>query len=360
MAAQLTEEDVLATDDAAREAVLGAHLLTLAFPRGWPAVFRENARLKAFVGKKQLGGSRCRAVEPPGSSDVAAATATGLNLSPLRSFAIADGLCASMGWPVVKGFLALELLSSEVEISAGLSDVRELEPGSSFVALRHWWNCKPDGSWIDLTPPLMPHAADARALLVESAKGVKEVLAATAASERFGADLLERLAGGAPGRSPSDAPPGAPPAPPEPPAPVVSGKSSEERAHGAYRRAPKARGLDLSRWDKMVEDEDVAEADAHRAAEAARAARAAQAQAAQEAAMRSALAEAQAKILAAQKEAEQGRKESLDEILPKLKQQGLMAMPRDDLTKFGLETESEQERRGRHQTSPNPNLTSGR
>ena len=59
----LAEEDVLATDDAAREAVLSAHVVTLAFPRGWPGVFKENARLKAFVGKKQLGGSRCSAVE---------------------------------------------------------------------------------------------------------------------------------------------------------------------------------------------------------------------------------------------------------------------------------------------------------
>ena len=47
----------------------GAALLSP--PTGWPASFKENATLKAFIGKAKLKGKRCRLTGPPGAVEQA-------------------------------------------------------------------------------------------------------------------------------------------------------------------------------------------------------------------------------------------------------------------------------------------------
>ena len=101
--------------------------------------------------------------------------------------AVADAL----GYGIVKGFIVLERPNTGVA-------------GGSFVALRHWWNVTPDGSWVDLTPPLsgrVPVAGSGqedRELLVESALGDKSTAALTPARREFALALAKRIANGNP------------------------------------------------------------------------------------------------------------------------------------------------------------------
>ena len=105
---------------------------------------------------------------PRGARHASRAGVPAPSVPPSAALALssATAVASALGWPLVKGFLVFELTSSEVEVSAGLSALREIEPGSSFVAFRHWWNCHPGGPWVDLTPPLVaPAALDGRSLL---------------------------------------------------------------------------------------------------------------------------------------------------------------------------------------------------
>lgn len=147
-------------DLVAAEAGAAADLHACAFPRNWPAAFKERA-LKSLV--KRLGGQRCRAVDPP--SAAVAASARCVTLHALHGFANATAVSEVLGWSVVKGFLVLER--------------SDAAPGS-YVALRHWWNATADGAWVDLTPRLAPSAAEPRSLLVESGLGDKPEAALTA------------------------------------------------------------------------------------------------------------------------------------------------------------------------------------
>ena len=176
----LEAADVLATDDAACDATLSAGKLVLCFPRGWPAVFATQP-LKSFMGKA-LRGVRCRAVAVDMQSGVATASAVP-QLRPFESFSNAQAVAnANAGWDLMRGFAVWEVSSHE-EACAG--EVKALPIGTSFVALRHWWNVKPDGTWADLTPPLVPPAVDVdcRVLLVESPLGTKDAAASAAIPE---------------------------------------------------------------------------------------------------------------------------------------------------------------------------------
>jgi hypothetical protein len=125
--------------------------LSACFPRGWPAVFRSNAELKAIL--KQLKGKRCRAVAASADKHVPGAQP----LDPLSSFANATAVGEHMGWGIVKGFKVLERASEPV--------------GTAFFAVKHWWNSSAD-AWHDWTPPLAADA-DTLVLLVESDLGDK-------------------------------------------------------------------------------------------------------------------------------------------------------------------------------------------
>jgi len=195
----LSAEDLFAADakdQAALSSLCSADWLPLIFPRDWPAVFTRET-LKVMV-NKTLRGVRCRAVVPPSAAEVAAAARLGLR--PLHSFDNAEAVAATLGWPVVKGFLVLE------RVDAGAD-------GASFVAIRHWWNVRESGTregggreggvWLDLTPrPWGELGAvgdggggghgDARVVLVESLRGEKLAAPLSAAGRDFATALAAR------------------------------------------------------------------------------------------------------------------------------------------------------------------------
>ena len=155
------------------------------FPRGWPSVFKESAALRTLVNKK-LRGTRCRAVEPATAADRAAAKA--LTLRPLHSFDNALALSEVLGWSLVKGFLVLERTASEADAADTSSDAK-------FVAVRHWWNARADGAWVDLTPPWTPPlpGREGRMLLVESERGEKLAAPLTKSARDFSIAIVGRL-----------------------------------------------------------------------------------------------------------------------------------------------------------------------
>ena len=193
-------DDVYATDAEGRIALWSAERLPAAFPRDWPAVYKESKALKSLLNKSMLKGLRCRAVSPP--TDEESACVAGVPLQPLHSFSNASRLAALHGWSIVKGFLVLERTESA--------------PGESFVALRHWWNAKEDGGpWLDFTPPYAA-AEDVRLLLVESALGEKAEAPLTQGSLNFATGLAKRLAAGAAAAAPPPPPPSTLPVAPAP------------------------------------------------------------------------------------------------------------------------------------------------
>lgn len=180
----LTETaDLVATDADARVALWTGASLKVAFPRNWPAAFKESAALKGLLNKSMLKGLRCRAVAPtPWARE--RADAKGVETIALHSFTNAQSLADACGWSVVKGFCVLERA--------------DCDAGASFVAIRHWWNADADGTWIDLTPRLVTPlpGGDERVLLVESALGEKQPAALTPARRMFAQALATRLAKG--------------------------------------------------------------------------------------------------------------------------------------------------------------------
>ena len=248
----LTEgSDLVGTDAEARVALWSADRLPLAFPRDWPAVFKNNATLKAMLNKKMLCGVRCRAVDPPSEADEAAASAAGVPLRPLHSFDNAEAVAAKLGWQVIKGFVVLERTDRAA--------------GESFVALRHWWNARSEGgAWVDLTPCVWSADGRARVVLVESLLGEKQPTLLTAASRDFAMTLAARLGAGAR------------PAPPLATAdvPASDGGSGGEGGGGSGGGGKVKPGrLDYAKWDHLdVSDDDEPAPPPVDAAEAARAA----------------------------------------------------------------------------------------
>ena len=245
-------DDLVVSDGGARDGPLA-----LGFPQNWPASFKESVALKKLL--KSLKGTRVRAVE----RDAAAATAAGaagVPLYPLHSFGNAERLEGALGWAVVKGYIVYER--------------RDQPSGSQYVGVRHWWNQRPDGAWIDLTPVAKSDVDEAggekRTLLVETKLGEKleEVLeddafdraatlcrrlrglaAAAAGLASASSTVAEpKATGAAPpkppkpppkpvidwGDAPTDLVPSSKPAPPEAPsaedAPVVRGAALEPAA----------------------------------------------------------------------------------------------------------------------------------
>ena len=131
--------------------------LALYFPRCWPDCFKQSKALKRLI--KQLGGERCRAV-----SLAAAELEWDVELRPLDSFGNAERAAASEdGWALLKGFAIYEQAADAAKAAEASS--------GTFVAVRHWWNAKANGTWIDLTPPLASSAG--QVLLIESRQGEK-------------------------------------------------------------------------------------------------------------------------------------------------------------------------------------------
>eukprot|EP00965_Chrysotila_dentata_P184919 6104629-Pleurochrysis_carterae.AAC.1 len=134
-----------------------------------------------MLSASMLRGKRCRAVQPP---EVPELTAAAVGCLPLHSFSNAQVLAREHGWGLVKGFIVYEWLDAD-------------KAGESFVAMRHWWNTLPNGTWVDLTPMVpMSAAADRRRLLVESPLGEKEPVALTPARRTFAVALARRIAAG--------------------------------------------------------------------------------------------------------------------------------------------------------------------
>ena len=132
-------------------------------------------------GRMRDGGT---GLEPALAGLFAAVAAAGVQLRPLHSFDNAAAIAARLGWQLVKGFVVLERL--------------DCSPGTSFVALRHWWNAKPEGAvWADLTPSSWSgDGDDTRRLLVESPLGDKQPSTLSAPSREFAVALAARLAAG--------------------------------------------------------------------------------------------------------------------------------------------------------------------
>ena len=163
--------------------------LHLAFPRDWPAVFKQSASLKSLI--KFCKGVRCRAINRTPNRSVADAAdaldaAASIPLHPLHSFSNASKLVAALpGWRVVKGFAIFEQLNAP--------------SAPSFVAVRHWWISSSNGTWIDLTPPLNMEEsstnedAQQQSLLVESPLGEKREAPLTKEQQGFGVLLIGRM-----------------------------------------------------------------------------------------------------------------------------------------------------------------------
>lgn len=186
-------------------------VVRLGFPRGWPDVFKTCAPLKRILGTTGLRGTRCRVLGPPAPTELAAAVAAGAGPLSLRSFDNASRLAeAIVGYRVIKGFVVFERLNARTADSAGKvplesEDVTLPDAGRVFVAVRHWWNCSLDGTWIDLTPPLVPASVSERRLLVESPLGEKEPLRPSHAA-LAAADALARALAAAGDGAMADAP----------------------------------------------------------------------------------------------------------------------------------------------------------
>ena len=176
----LDEADVLSSNiGASVESTIADNSLRFDFPRNWPAAFKNSAALKGLV-NRELKGSRCRAITSlPSGPDAAAGHAAPVQLHPLHSFANAAQLIAALpGWRVVKGFVVLERVDRPA--------------GEAFVAIRHWWNESPSGSWLDFMP-LVPASAEGKLLLVESPLGEKKEAPLRAAQQVFGMSLARAL-----------------------------------------------------------------------------------------------------------------------------------------------------------------------
>lgn len=239
--------DLVATDAASRVALWTGDALPAIFPRNWPAAFKDSRALKALLNKSMLKGLRCRAITPvQWARD--AADAAGIRTHPMHSFSNALAVSDKLGWQVVRGFCVFE------RANCG--------EGESFVAIRHWWNATADGTWLDLTPKLVPSPPDApddRVLLVESPLGAKQAAALTPARRAFAKALAARLARGAAAlrgehsKDPSDVSD----------APAVGSTATHRSAPAASPSksgtAPVAKraGVDYSKWNSLdVSDEE--------------------------------------------------------------------------------------------------------
>ena len=143
-------------------------------------------------------------------------------LLPLHSFSNAALVStANSGWQVVKGFAVLECVDPGLPV------------GSSFVAVKHWWCCTPEGQWVNVTP--LTGVATSRALLVESTLGEKTEQALSAEGYEHACRVSRALLGQREGPCASGdgarLPPAAaakPPPPPPPPSAAAKPAAAQE------------------------------------------------------------------------------------------------------------------------------------
>ena len=102
-------------------------------PAGGPAVFKESAELKSFIGKRGLQGKRCRVTQAAGPEVLKSAIQVQLGAN---SFDNAQKLSDAFGWAIVRGFA----IFGESTDEAG-----------PWCAHPRAWNEKPSGTWVDLT-----------------------------------------------------------------------------------------------------------------------------------------------------------------------------------------------------------------
>ena len=153
------------------------------------------------LGKKQLAGKRCRLTAGPSKEDLSKVSAA-VSIDVENSFANAEAVQQACGWEVIQGYAVYEL-----EDALG-----------TFVAHKRWWNQKPTGVWVDVTPRVA--SATTELVLLESALGAKTRMKMSDAV-REGAKARLAMGGFAIGVPPSDRLPPAP-APPPPSAPTAA------------------------------------------------------------------------------------------------------------------------------------------
>ena len=119
------------------------------FPETLPPVLL----LQTFLGKV-LRGKRCRLTASPTSDDAALAAPMGLDID--NSFENATAVQQRLGWTIIKGWGVYELQREPAAASPA---------PSLFVAHKRWWNAKPSGVWVDLTPRIK---SSEQLILIES------------------------------------------------------------------------------------------------------------------------------------------------------------------------------------------------
>jgi len=325
-----TGEDVRSTS----AKVLAAERLTLEFPQRWPEVFKSSSILKGLI-NKQLRGQRCRVVGTLSEEEADATKA--IHLRPLHSFENSERLSVALGWRIVKGFAVSEATGNGVEC---------------YIAIRHWWN-EHEGRWIDATPPCVPPIPDRerRTLLVESDKGEKHAAELTMRRRDAAIALCRRLVSGgaaalakhllanppynehptSEGRgSAAAAAPSAAASPHPPPA------SSSPPAAAA--RAP----TDARKWSSFESNRKWDDAALYGDLDDARPVTAAMRM---ETETRAAVEAATARALAEREEnAEAERDAQLQDAGKSMRRLGFQTMSREELTKYGMAAEREQER----------------
>ena len=103
-------------------------------PRGWPAAFKENKKLSAFL-NRIIKAKRARLTTFPPPADIMMEVADLLPFSK-DGAANASRVTAAVGWPTVRGFAVYELEDAP----------------DTFVAKVHEWSLHPRNVWVDCTP----------------------------------------------------------------------------------------------------------------------------------------------------------------------------------------------------------------
>ena len=153
----------------------GAPAVSLASPpRGWPDCFQKNTSLRAFMGKRNLQGGRCRLTCAADGTVIASLSAAGVALRPEDPFGNAEAVYEQLGWEIVRGFAIFEAVGGDFEV---------------WTAHKRWWNAKPTGAWVDATPRPSGFAS---MVLLESALSAAK--ARRPASEEVRHEAARRLA----------------------------------------------------------------------------------------------------------------------------------------------------------------------
>ncbi|CAE6959877.1 Art7 [Symbiodinium sp. CCMP2592] len=216
-------EDFVSCDDKLQE----DDLRSLSFPSNWPAAYQSDA-LRALIGKRgRLPGKRVAVAGAPSPAEQVA----GVTCYPLQSFSNAEQLSAKSRLGLVRGWAVYE---------------RGDRPGR-FVAERYWWNCHPDGRWVDLTP--RPEGLQ-ELLLVEADGSEKQRGALTSVQVDFARRLLTwrfpKLAASIAAAAAVGRP--AEPAQPQPAKPVQPSQPAPSRQT--------AKVLDYSKWSNIVDSDE--------------------------------------------------------------------------------------------------------